>query len=38
VLVIALFLYFYRRTVEDKLPIQWRERTGGARPGHSEAG
>jgi len=39
VLVIALFLYFYRRTVEDKLPIQWRERTPVAPgPATSEAG
>ncbi|HEY0576822.1 MAG TPA: APC family permease [Pseudonocardia sp.] len=25
VLIIALVLYFYRRTVQDRLPMQWRE-------------
>jgi amino acid transporter len=27
VLVIALVLYYYRRVVEDKLPMQWRDST-----------
>jgi len=25
VLIIALVLYFYRRTVQDRLPMQWRD-------------
>jgi amino acid transporter len=33
VLVIALALYYYRRVVEDRLPMQWREATPAVPPG-----
>lgn len=42
VLVIALILYFYRRTVQDRQPIRWRETTpavpGPATTATAEAG
>ncbi|MDT7680412.1 MAG: hypothetical protein QOG57_722, partial [Pseudonocardiales bacterium] len=40
VLVLALVLYFYRRIVEDRTHIQWREPTPSVPAGHAavEAG
>jgi amino acid transporter len=37
VLVIALLLYFYRRVVEDRTHIQWRETTPAVPPGEPAA-